>query len=367
MTNGENAGRKPRVPLWKRILERHQRTRVRLRARAPLVFFRMGSARPATGGRPAATPHVSRYQYSLHLHLPPVVVPPSRVRTIVRHAGGVAVTGGVAIGTTLTRILERLAPSAASLVQRREAPTARSPHTFQAPRPSLSRGATQMLPPSSPAAAVLDRRRVMREGTAGSHTAVPLRAGSNGAARQLHRAAPSSVASPELGPRVVSRAIGQSGFAARIERRHLSMAAPTHERAGVYMGRSLDRVRRAHAALRNGTAPSTASGANTLLRRGTAPQAQSSMTVARPQHAPAITVVAAMPSQAFVVPAARNLARPPVASPAEPAHTQEKRSAPVPAERTQPAQPQFDVAKLSDEVYRHIQRKIRIDRERRGL
>jgi len=30
-------------------------------------------------------------------------------------------------------------------------------------------------------------------------------------------------------------------------------------------------------------------------------------------------------------------------------------------------QPSFDIGRLTDEVYRHIQRKIRVERERRGL
>lgn len=42
---------------------------------------------------------------------------------------------------------------------------------------------------------------------------------------------------------------------------------------------------------------------------------------------------------------------------------------PPPARVSTPAPPQLplDIARLSDEVYRHIQRKIRVDRERRGL
>jgi hypothetical protein len=38
-----------------------------------------------------------------------------------------------------------------------------------------------------------------------------------------------------------------------------------------------------------------------------------------------------------------------------------------PPATVQPAQPQLDISRLSDEVYRHIQRKIRVERERRGL
>jgi len=44
------------------------------------------------------------------------------------------------------------------------------------------------------------------------------------------------------------------------------------------------------------------------------------------------------------------------------------RSSAVPAvQHTAPPQPPIDIARLSEDVYRHIERKVRIDRERRGL
>jgi hypothetical protein len=43
-----------------------------------------------------------------------------------------------------------------------------------------------------------------------------------------------------------------------------------------------------------------------------------------------------------------------------------RRPAPAPPSIA-PAAPPIDIAKLSDEVYRHIQRTLRIERERRGL
>jgi hypothetical protein len=68
----------------------------------------------------------------------------------------------------------------------------------------------------------------------------------------------------------------------------------------------------------------------------------------------------------FAQPAMRSLATPPAASatipaapgPAVAAHT----TSPLPPLLP----PQIDVERLSDEVYRHIQRKVRIERERRG-
>jgi hypothetical protein len=60
-----------------------------------------------------------------------------------------------------------------------------------------------------------------------------------------------------------------------------------------------------------------------------------------------------------------NLVNPPTFSAAQ--QPQEQLSPPRPQASVQAAQPQFDMGKLSDEVYRHIQRKIRVERERRGL
>lgn len=61
-----------------------------------------------------------------------------------------------------------------------------------------------------------------------------------------------------------------------------------------------------------------------------------------------------------------NLASQPMSVPS--AQPQSKgTSPPRPAAVVQSPQPQLDVGRLSEEVYRHIQRKIRIERERRGI
>jgi hypothetical protein len=79
----------------------------------------------------------------------------------------------------------------------------------------------------------------------------------------------------------------------------------------------------------------------------------------RPAEAPARVPL-------FAQPAMRNLATPPASSAAVPATPGTE----VTAQPTSPAPallpPQIDVERLSDEVYRHIQRKVRIERERRG-
>jgi hypothetical protein len=71
-------------------------------------------------------------------------------------------------------------------------------------------------------------------------------------------------------------------------------------------------------------------------------------------------------SSLYALPVARSFSNPPVATTAQTAPPPEPRPAP-PMSRTQAVQPQIDVARLSEDVYQHIQRRMRIERERRGL
>lgn len=71
-------------------------------------------------------------------------------------------------------------------------------------------------------------------------------------------------------------------------------------------------------------------------------------------------------SSLYAQPAARSLAVAPAASPAQPAPP-EPRSTERSAPPVQALPPAIDVGQLSEDVYQHIQRRIRIERERRGL
>lgn len=62
-----------------------------------------------------------------------------------------------------------------------------------------------------------------------------------------------------------------------------------------------------------------------------------------------------------------NLASPRATGPAAQPAAQRQIPLPPPPVVVPASQPQFDIGRLSDEVYRHIQRKIRIERERRGI
>jgi hypothetical protein len=71
-------------------------------------------------------------------------------------------------------------------------------------------------------------------------------------------------------------------------------------------------------------------------------------------------------SRLFAESARLNLANQPLSPPAAQAESRETASSRQP-DVVQPQQQQLDLGRLSDEVYRHIQRKIRIERERRGI
>jgi len=71
-------------------------------------------------------------------------------------------------------------------------------------------------------------------------------------------------------------------------------------------------------------------------------------------------------SRLFADSAWLNLASQPMSVPSAQPQSKET-SPPRPPAVVQPPPPQLDIGRLSDEVYRHIQRKIRIERERRGL
>jgi hypothetical protein len=88
--------------------------------------------------------------------------------------------------------------------------------------------------------------------------------------------------------------------------------------------------------------------------------------VAAPSEHPSPAVTLAARAHLYATPASRSLAHQ-SAAPAEPPRVPDPRPAPGAADREQAPQPPLDIARLSDDVYRHIQKKIRIDRERRGL
>ena len=79
------------------------------------------------------------------------------------------------------------------------------------------------------------------------------------------------------------------------------------------------------------------------------------------------SVVEGMRSPLYAQPAARSFANHPAVTTAQQAPAPEQRSAQSPPAHAQALQPQIDLGRLSEDVYQHIQRKIRIERERRGL
>lgn len=110
-------------------------------------------------------------------------------------------------------------------------------------------------------------------------------------------------------------------------------------------------------------APQSDTIARSLRKTNHAPPMQSLLSE------PALTNMRQSPltrSRLFAESAWLDLATQPKSAPAAPSESREV-APPRRADVAQPPQQQLDIGRLSDEVYRHIQRKIRIERERRGI
>ena len=141
------------VPLWKRILERRRDARDAVRPRSARVSPDRWCEHPARAARPARDP--ARLAVISTLFTSTFVAGRGcRRRAFTRSCGSQAALPSLAPPRSAPR--SRAFSSAGrrtclrlpSLAQRREPQTSRSPHTLQAPRPSPSRGATQVVPPS---------------------------------------------------------------------------------------------------------------------------------------------------------------------------------------------------------------------------
>jgi hypothetical protein len=88
---------------------------------------------------------------------------------------------------------------------------------------------------------------------------------------------------------------------------------------------------------------------------------------APPSNARAEAPAETQHARLFTQPVDRQFAQPPPIGPPTSAPIHESRPQPDPAPRPTVVAPAVDVARLSEDVYQHIQRRIRIERERRGL
>lgn len=362
MTSGRHEPRQPRDPLWKRISKRYAAVRSRLRPRVPLVLLRHRRAIQHAAGHTPARPHVSRYQLAVHVHFSAHASPlpasrtgasslaaqnPSLVRTVGRFFGNGAAAPRLAWGSLLHRVVVSRSARMASDSRRPEA---------SAPRPSTwgahitpPADARRALPPPQPRRSLqtFPRRATVNSEFRSRGSAGVFRHGAAAPAfaeALLHRHHPEVV---------------RSSSSASPPVRHMRDASGP-------LGASRSSAWASHAIVVARRQPHAVNVSRGVLRSNTVPR--TSHRIAAPQ-----TLRASPPSlpgprsNLYPLPAPRSFAAPAAASMAEQPRVSEPRPAPAAADRAQTAQPQLDIARLSEDVYRHIQRKIRIDRERRGL
>ena len=346
----------PNADLGTRILARDRAKRGFMRARPPLVLRRPGA--PARAGMLPSQMCVaaSHYHFALQLHLSMLWGP-----STVRRLGSLgSETRDPALRTLLT-----LAPPMATAHQAhagaapRRLAAAPSPRAL-GPAPSTTASSNHPLSSTGPVRAVDATpreplaRRVVPNGKSGSsgpdgHNRSN---GHGGRAGSTHTVLTKTVA-PERGRHsvqtadttfAVSRVPSITDRALRASRRRPA-GFPAH----------------GHGDSRGPVAGRTAS--SRALRAGISaplPPVLMALTRSSPDR------LGVERSTLYAQPASRSLAVAPAGAQAPPA-SPEPRSMQAPPPPVPSPPPPIDVGQLSEDVYQHIQRRIRIERERRGL
>jgi hypothetical protein len=348
--------------LWSRLLARFRFARDLTRPRVPLVLRRMAalaSDRPAVDRSVRAGP---QYHLALHVHLswPQWLVRqqhthmssahPVLSRTLVQRLITPAVTVGPAptaremkaVGATLTAAQRTPAavptpPSASDLQVRAR----------REQRTTLQRVTSRRSDPLA-ARQPLVRRALESVGAeAGNHIGATIvgRTPEPRSDRQVESEPPRGTADTTLISSVHRRV---QAWATQAETRSTRLATRNVTRAHTVANRVGTEAAR-HLRSTNGSAPTAF--ARTALRSRA--QAASSMPDARVLGGTTPFVHAASRTKVHAN-----------AEAAQPTAAVERTSA---QRRPEPAAPPLNIERLSDEVYRHIQKKMRIERERRGL
>jgi hypothetical protein len=318
--------------LWKRLLRRYAFGRTLQRPRVPIVLFRRRLPAEREAARPPAPHQISHQHVAVHVHLSwPGWLGPSRTatdsaaqpaiaRTVFRRTAGRLSPSAMATHISPGLVTADLAgpPSIAARVQpsREATAAAASPAVV---RPDAR--ATDSLRPRGSPGSTTARRIFARTLVERRQTAIVRASGTAIASASPHR----RPAAGETG-----RAVGR-----RAPTGHVAVEARRREPA-----------RLAPAPVRQLPAQQVAPG------------------IATSTVAPATVVAGSFPrpvSRTFAMPAPD---RPATGSQPHPVASAPTASSPAPRPA---AQPPLDVARLSEDVYRHIQRRLRIERERQGL
>ena len=384
MTSRRDGRHRVIAPLWKLIVERYGARRSGLPHRVPLVHFRRGTLRPHARAASDARPQPAVYHIAVSVHLsaespisgrhrrgsqPPAArVHHAPARSIERRMGTIAGTPHqVATAAGRARVISPRALFFPAL----HAPRlpAASPAQVSRARPTARFGAAAAFPLDIPFSRprVLARPAPMPREAGGQPNLAPVSV----AWRQGARASSAGSGVPPA---------ASTEFLERASASFMQSAAATgsFERSSASFARALTQRSRAQTvSIPSGRMPAVR--APQTARRSPAPPAEAAAGGLRQPHRSVSSALeehrraAAIVNRGldgrrhlFPVPAARSLVRQtPIPEQDTPASVHQ--SAPVQPARVAAPAPQLDIARLSDEVYRHIQRKVRIDRERRGL
>jgi hypothetical protein len=344
--------------LWRRILERHTAARQRIRARAPLVYVRrtdpQSPSRPRQAARRQSAPAAAPWNIHVHLTWPlfsmrtPESTPGASDRTVVRQT----LRPSVSLWRSVLDRVERAwsgGRTVTHVVESAQKAGPRAPSTeLTTIRLTSAASASPASRPSRQEATVSARRAQGETFHRAAHNSPTLE---RGVTTRTAIKAPIEMRAPGA----VTE--GQP-FAVRLRKRHMlwreSLSGDSRARgrenappAVVVAGRGV-----ASAALRESA-------------RAGSPPAPVMTTLTRThlrESTPGALMAAADRPPLYANQVPRNFAAHPQQAPAAPAVVAPPVMPPSP-----PAPPPIDVARLSEDVYHHLQRRIRIERERRGL
>jgi hypothetical protein len=361
MKHGNQRLRRAPRPLWKRILERYKFRGSLLRPRVPLVLFRIWSPNTNRQAQRGSGPTVAHYPLTLNFNAfwqQPINKETRRQTLIERSIFSRAVTRELLqawLDPDRTNGSARLP----DLIARPSAKVRGSAETISVARHAQARAASALplertvtLPPgvSSQPPALHDelshlgpRRKTIGPKTFRRFSEKVFKSGVHTLVAERNVLVTSSARSGELAYRPKSNSAGGASSSPLEDDAAFQPATLPRSRISRSLQRNVDMTPRLSVSVQSQfIQPERAvwAGQNSL---------------------PGVR------SRLFAQSASLNLASPPAAGSAARSEPQEQTSISRLPAVVQPAQPQLDIGRLSDEVYRHIQKKIRVERERRGM
>ncbi len=357
---GERAASSQR-PFWKLILERHQYRGRLMRARVPLVLFRFWSARNSPGTQTLIQSHIVRYPLNLQIQL-------SWPSSVEVHGSPVTLQQFNAIRDHFQRTpgppsmqsnqqITSVINSYANVVgQRKHAETALLEHKGER---SLSVEPKSLPPKSKDSSGLTVEPKGIQSLQSKPKVETAVRRPSASRSSALKDAHLSGDLGFQATSRVFSNTFVRNKRAGVLAKRHVSGTPRTTipglvRRTGQH---EIPLLRAISPELRR----SLAATPHELL--AAKPQ---SMLFTKAYGDEGGSLGTPLP-RLYALPARRNFVSTPANSQDKAPSSQEKASPAPQLSNVPPPPPPLDIGRVSEEVYRHIQRKIRVERERRGL